>query len=78
MRAAPLLSAGQGVRQAVWTLYKNASVPGFHIARKVEHAHEIMRISIFCLAPSGYGWGMRIVEAILNGCIPVVCQARWR
>ena len=31
--------------------------------------------SVFCLAPSGGGWGIRIVNAMLNGCIPVIIQA---
>jgi hypothetical protein len=32
--------------------------------------------SVFCLAPSGHGWGIRIVFAMMTGCIPVVIQAR--
>lgn len=30
--------------------------------------------SIFCLAPSGWGWGGRMKAAVLHGCIPVVIQ----
>eukprot|EP00271_Cylindrocystis_brebissonii_P018260 TRINITY_DN5097_c0_g1_i1.p1 TRINITY_DN5097_c0_g1~~TRINITY_DN5097_c0_g1_i1.p1 ORF type:complete len:809 (-),score=113.99 TRINITY_DN5097_c0_g1_i1:232-2547(-) len=35
---------------------------------------EEMESSIFCLAPSGWGWGMRATQAAMLGCIPVVIQ----
>ena len=35
-----------------------------------------MRASVFCLAPSGHGWGNRIVHAMVTGCIPVIIQVR--
>lgn len=28
----------------------------------------------FCLAPYGHGWGMRLPQAVLAGCVPVVIQ----
>lgn len=31
-----------------------------------------MRRSVFCLAPTGQGWGVRLKQAIFAGCIPVV------
>jgi hypothetical protein len=30
--------------------------------------------SQFCLAPSGAGWGIRIIELVMDGCIPVIIQ----
>lgn len=33
-----------------------------------------MRTSVFCLAPTGGGWGLRLVEAMQNGCIPLIIQ----
>ena len=30
--------------------------------------------SIFCLCPSGTGWGMRVFHSIALGCIPVIIQ----
>jgi hypothetical protein len=30
--------------------------------------------SKFCLAPTGAGWGIRIMEVILMGCLPVIIQ----
>lgn len=64
----------QGVRQRLWTLYHGKGVPGFIIEERVSDTANIMRGSKFCLVPSGYGWGMRIVEAMVTGCIPVIIQ----
>lgn len=33
-----------------------------------------LRVSRFCLVPYGWGWGIRIVIAVENGCIPVIIQ----
>lgn len=33
-----------------------------------------MRVSVFCLAPTGAGWGLRLVEAMQSGCIPLIIQ----
>lgn len=33
-----------------------------------------MSDSLFCLAPSGHGWGTRATQAVILGCIPVVIQ----
>lgn len=33
-----------------------------------------MRRSKFCLAPMGTGWGIRLVQAISSGCVPVIIQ----
>ena len=33
-----------------------------------------MRAARFCLAPYGFGWGVRLSEAIALGCIPVIVQ----
>ena len=33
-----------------------------------------MRRSVFCLAPAGHGYGVRIIHSMLTGCIPVVIQ----
>ena len=31
-----------------------------------------MHASLFCLAPTGSGWGVRLKFALLSGCIPVI------
>jgi hypothetical protein len=28
----------------------------------------------YCLAPYGWGWGMRLSQVILSGCVPVIIQ----
>lgn len=33
-----------------------------------------MSKSTFCLAPSGFGWGIRLAEAMHSGCVPVIVQ----
>jgi hypothetical protein len=61
------------VRQEIEALHKR--VPGFRINPGDglrSYADEI-RSSVFCLAPSGFGWGIRIVEVrVLN--IAVLCS----
>ena len=61
----------QGVRQRVWALYANKS--GYLIASPdIEDMAGEMRKSRFCLAPTGYGFGNRIIWAALTGCVPVI------
>lgn len=46
----------------------------------------MLNTSRFCLAPSGYGWGIRLNNYMLAGCVPVIIQVcavgglggRWR
>ncbi|KAL4444666.1 hypothetical protein ABPG77_002483 [Micractinium sp. CCAP 211/92] len=33
-----------------------------------------LRRTKFCLAPYGHGWGIRLVQAMLTGCVPVIVQ----
>ena len=35
---------------------------------------EWMRQAKFCLAPYGYGWGIRLMKLIVAGCVPVIIQ----
>jgi hypothetical protein len=28
----------------------------------------------YCLAPYGWGWGIRLAQVMLSGCVPVVIQ----
>ena len=55
------------------SLQWNSSV--FDINRGlVDNYFDRMKDSIFCFAPYGNGWGIRLSEAILHGCIPVIIQ----
>lgn len=64
--------------QGVRPLVKQAmsGVPGavFTNSARGEDFLKLYRDSIFCLAPSGYGYGNRITFAMLCGCIPVIIQ----
>ena len=43
------------------------------VNRSLSLDDEILRAQ-YCLAPSGAGWGMRAVHALVLGCVPVVVQ----
>jgi hypothetical protein len=66
-----------GVRQSVVQLFANETDflvytvnPGSsHASYGSDLAH-----SQFCLAPSGAGWGIRLAEVMVEGCIPVIVQ----
>jgi hypothetical protein len=51
--------------------------PGFVVydGRKGSYTSDMMD-SQFCLAPTGSGWGIRIVEDLVAGCLPVIIQVR--
>lgn len=65
----------QHVRQDVAQLFSNVS--GFVVSgeKQSDAAYmDSLRSAVFCLAPSGYGYGVRITFAMLTGCIPVIIQ----
>ena len=47
-----------------------------HITGSGKLSHEDVRnqmhASLFCLAPTGSGWGVRLKQALMSGCIPVI------
>ncbi len=40
----------------------------------VDNYQQLLLTSTFCLAPYGHGWGLRLVQAVQHGCVPVVVQ----
>lgn len=38
------------------------------------HLRQDISRAQFCLAPTGAGWGIRVVEEVTRGCIPVIIQ----
>jgi hypothetical protein len=68
-----------GVR---WEVYsRHHAEPGFHLRATdllpgPPHADldRETRGSVFCLCPSGTGWGMRVFHAIALGCVPLIIQ----
>jgi hypothetical protein len=58
----PSFDAGYsgGVRQTVMRMYGNDPRFDLHNSTKIPGYYERMASSIFCLAPSGLGWGARV------------------
>ncbi|KAG2444152.1 hypothetical protein HYH02_009091 [Chlamydomonas schloesseri] len=64
-----------GARQAVRALLSNVSDPAvlFVEGRRDDYVELLWR-SQFCLAAYGHGWGIRLMQAIHFGCVPVIIQ----
>jgi len=65
----------QGVRWQVKQLFGNVSdmiISGDKL--NGDRYIESLREAVFCLAPSGFGYGVRITYTMLTGCIPVIIQ----
>ncbi|KAG2488191.1 hypothetical protein HYH03_013185 [Edaphochlamys debaryana] len=80
---AGLMEYSQGVRQAIHALFgpggkhhANGSQPrpDYYVASASHTAVDDMQRAKFCLAPSGFGWGIRLINAMLAGCVPVIVQ----
>ncbi|KXZ50301.1 hypothetical protein GPECTOR_17g940 [Gonium pectorale] len=73
----------QGVRQAIHKMFgpggkydpngPNAR-PDWKIGGPSGQAADEMQKAKFCLAPMGAGWGIRLGEAMVTGCVPVIVQ----
>ena len=74
-----------GVRQRLFADYGEAETDAkvaIWNASRVERVGEsplqswrgLMNSSKFCLAPNGDGWGIRITQTILAGCVPLIAQ----
>ncbi|GIL81236.1 hypothetical protein Vretimale_1194 [Volvox reticuliferus] len=79
----PIMAYSQGVRQALNLLfgpsgkYDPAGPNARHdilVTGPLVDAVEVMQRSKFCLAPMGAGWGIRLTEAMVTGCVPVIIQ----
>lgn len=66
----------EGVRRRLWLHHANTS--GFRIVERSATYVDDYRRSVFCAAPLGEGWGIRLVWSIALGCIPVVFASRVR
>jgi hypothetical protein len=66
-----------GVRQAIWqrmTALNDTRVT--YVDGGVADYAAKMRGHKYCLAPAGHGWGIRLSQYMLNGCVPVIIQVR--
>eukprot|EP00965_Chrysotila_dentata_P182980 6042430-Pleurochrysis_carterae.AAC.4 len=66
----------QGVRRRLWI--HHAQTPNFKIVPGSKTYREDFQRSLFCAAPLGEGWGIRLTWAVAYGCIPVVFRSRVR
>lgn len=65
------------MRQQLWRRFGDGSNPQVLIHEGGMHPEQYARMlngSKFCLAPSGYGWGIRLNYYIAAGCVPVIVQ----
>ncbi|PSC71723.1 exportin-1-like isoform X2 [Micractinium conductrix] len=70
------LSYSGGTRQALEALARGWQDPDFNftVGYVGDQYEASLRSSRFCLAPYGYGYAMRVVEAMLAGCMPLIVQ----
>jgi hypothetical protein len=62
-------------------MYGGASKAGASAAVHIHEGHtgqydRLMSSAKFCLAPYGHGWGIRLGQVMLAGCVPVIIQVR--
>ncbi|GFR41595.1 hypothetical protein Agub_g2319 [Astrephomene gubernaculifera] len=69
----PDMAYSGGVRQGLLALFGNTTRPDVAINKGITGA-DAMLSSRFCLAPLGYGWGIRLTQAMHTGCVPVIVQ----
>jgi hypothetical protein len=71
------LEYSQGVRQQLHRMFGDGSNPQVLIHEGGMPPDEYalkLDSSKFCLAPSGYGWGIRLNYYMVTGCVPVIIQ----
>ena len=66
----------QGVRLAMFAHHANQTGSGFCLAGRAPD--DYFRRSRFCLAPSGEGFGNRLMLAMAAGCVPLIIQPSLR
>ncbi|PNH01195.1 putative glycosyltransferase [Tetrabaena socialis] len=44
------------------------------VSGRTQDYRTLLRTSKFCIAPYGHGWGLRVVQAVEFGCIPILIQ----
>mmetsp|Transcript_40415 Transcript_40415/g.94323 ORF Transcript_40415/g.94323 Transcript_40415/m.94323 type:complete len:583 (-) Transcript_40415:14-1762(-) len=63
----------EGVRQLVWKHLRHRE--GYLIRRRSATYARDWSQSKWCLAPTGVGWGVRLVWAVAAGCIPILASS---
>jgi hypothetical protein len=68
-------SYSHGVRQELHKRFGNGRHPNVTIHEgRFDNYSAAVRGSKYCLAPSGHGWGIRLSQYMLQGCVPVIIQ----
>ncbi|KAG2426678.1 hypothetical protein HXX76_012988 [Chlamydomonas incerta] len=68
----PDMAYSGGVRQGLLAMFKNMSRPEVLINKGAGPGYTSK--AKFCMAPLGYGWGIRFTQAMFTGCVPVIIQ----
>ncbi|PNH00896.1 putative glycosyltransferase, partial [Tetrabaena socialis] len=68
----PDMAYSGGVRQGFLAMFGNMTRPDV-IINKGGGAQQMLQAR-FCLCPLGYGWGIRVTQALHTGCVPVLVQ----
>ncbi|GFR40869.1 hypothetical protein Agub_g1520 [Astrephomene gubernaculifera] len=66
-----------GTRKAIKQLLDSLKPPPpdvLFMEGRTNSYRELLLNSTFCISPYGFGWGLRVVQAIEFGCIPVLIQ----
>lgn len=66
----PDLAYSAGVRQGLLALFGNSTRADLSI-NKGGGSQRMLR-SRFCFTPMGFGWGIRLSQAMLTGCVPIM------
>jgi len=64
----------EGVRQLVWKHLRKT--PGFKVVSSSRTYVDDWLNSRVCLAPMGVGWGIRLLWAVVAGCIPLIASSQ--
>ncbi|WIA23466.1 hypothetical protein OEZ85_000212 [Tetradesmus obliquus] len=68
-------SYSHGVRQELHTRFGRGQHPNITIHEgRCENYSAALQGSKYCLAPSGHGWGIRLSQYMIQGCVPVIIQ----
>ena len=63
----------QGMRQELFERYPRAHPHGIYISERRVPDSTFLE-SKTCLAPTGEGWGVRLIKSVISGCVPLVAQ----
>eukprot|EP00775_Hariotina_reticulata_P004063 gene4063-4310_t len=66
-----------GVRQELWKLFKSGKFGDKVLVspeNNLKNYKQLVQSSKFCLAPWGHGWGNRLGQYMVMGCVPVIVQ----